>query len=305
MTAGPRFPLFIPSKSRAEHATTPDVLDRMGVSYRLIVEAEQRDAYVARYGEHRVLTLPRSFQLDYETCDDYGASKSFGAGPVRNYAWQVAIDEGYDWHWVMDDNIQSFIRRVPGHQFLAGDGTMFAAMEEFVQRYRNVGMAGPSYDFTVPLGQDVPPFITGTRIFSCNLIRNSMVQRWRGRYNEDAILSVDILKAGWATVQFFAFLQKKMTTQKMPGGNTEAFYALESTAAKSAMLAREHPDVTSLVWRYGRPHHHIDFSRWSRQRLVRDPDWMPTGYRDRIEAAPGAPEPTGHLAAAIDALNRR
>ena len=43
-----------------------------------------------------------------------------------------------------------------------------------------------------------------SRIYSCNLIRTDIPYRWRGRYNEDTILSLDILRGGHCTLLFNA-----------------------------------------------------------------------------------------------------
>ena len=125
----------------------------------------------------------------------------------------------------------------------------------------------------------MPPFIRNTRIYSCNLIRNDVPFRWRGRYNEDTILSLDMLKAGWCTVQFYAFLQHKMATQAMKGGNTDEFYHREGTkgngryaengtTAKSDMLVRVHPDVARPAWRYGRAHHYVNYRPFRENKLM-------------------------------------
>ena len=121
----------------------------------------------------------------------------------------------------------------------------------------------------------MPPFVVGTRIYSCNLIRNDTPFRWRGRYNEDTDLSLRMLKAGWQTVQFNAFLQYKVTTQTIGGGNTEAFYAEEGTMPKSQMLVDMHPDVARVVWRFGRWHHHVDYRRFKTIPLIKREDWAP------------------------------
>ena len=127
------------------------------------------------------------------------------------------------------------------------------------------------------------PYTANTRVFSCNLIRNDVRLRWRARYNEDVDLSIRMLKAGWATVLFNAFLQYKVTTQTMPGGNTEAFYAAEGTLRKSQQIVDLHPDVCTLVRRYDRWHHHADLSQWADRPLVRrtDTDPEPT-YTSRL-----------------------
>ena len=102
------------------------------------------------------------------------------------------------------------------------------------------------------------PFELNERIYSCLLIDNSCRHRWRGRYNEDTILSLDVLKDGDCTIQFNNFLQEKAGTQTLQGGNTAEFYNNEGTYNKSAMLVDTHPDVAKLVWRFDRWHHEVD-----------------------------------------------
>ena len=113
-----------------------------------------------------------------------------------------------------------------------------------------------------------PPFTCNTRIYSCNLIRNDVPFRWRGRYNEDTDLSLNMLKAGWCTIQFNAFLQEKITTQVVKGGNSAEFYDKEGTLEKSKMQIKVYPDVSRIVKRYGRVHHHVDYSSF-RNKLIR------------------------------------
>lgn len=172
----------------------------------------------------------------------------------------------------MDDNIEGFWRFNDNRQIRVGDGTIFRCMEDFVLRYKNIAMAGPNYYMFVSRKQFSPPFVLNTRIYSCNLIRNNLPFRWRGRYNEDTDLSLRILKAKWATVQFNAFLQWKTTTQLISGGNTGEFYANEGTLAKSKMQVKMHPDVSRLVWRFKRWHHHVDYSGFKNIGLVKRDD---------------------------------
>jgi hypothetical protein len=93
-----------------------------------------------------------------------------------------------------------------------------------------------------------------------------------------------MLKAGWCTVQFNAFLQQKMTTQTIGGGNTAEFYHKEGTVqkgnryadtgtlAKSQMQVAVHPDVSELVWKFKRWHHHVDYSGFKKNKLIRKDD---------------------------------
>lgn len=269
--SNPQFPLYIPSKGRADSRFTSRALEFMKVPYYIIVEPQEYDSYAAVIDPAKILVLPDNYKPDYELCDTLGLTKSTGPGPARNFAWDHSISIGARWHWVMDDNIMSFKMFQGNVKIRCGDGTIFKCMEDFVLRYDNIAMAGPHYTFFIPARNKRPPFITNTRIYSCNLIRNDVPFRWRGRYNEDTILSVDMLKADWATVQFNMFLQEKATTQTVKGGNDADFYSVEGTAPKSQMLYDVHPDITVLTDRYGRAHHHIDYSIF-KQRLNRRTD---------------------------------
>lgn len=267
----PRWPVYIISKGRAHNALTPDTLTKLGVPWWLIVEPQEVDAYADRFGPDRLLALPAWCQEEYDTCDELGSSKSKGPGAARNFAWEHSLSQGAAWHWVMDDNVRFFARLHRNQRVVVGDGLCFHVMETFAMRYRNVGIAGPAYESFSPSRAKTPPYLVGSRIYSCLLIRNALPLRWRGRYNEDTDLSLRALKTGWATVQFLTFIQKKVATQVMSGGNTADFYELEGTRPKSEMLVRLHPDVARLVWRFGRWHHHVDYSQWRKLPLVPDP----------------------------------
>lgn len=282
----PRFPLYIPSKGRAAHMITSCALTELGIRHYIVVEPQQFEQYQEAV-EHRrllatVLPLDMSYKDTYELCDDLGHVRSTGPGPARNFAWEHAKAAGHAWHWVMDDNIQGFFRMHRNVRIKAQTPAVFSAMEDFVLRYANVAMAGPNYTMFAFGASALPPYITNTRIYSCNLIRNDVSFRWRGRYNEDTILSLDMLKAGWCTIQFNAFLQQKLGTQRIGGGNTAEFYHAESssinvngygdtgTYAKSEMLVRVHQDCSRLVFKYGRWHHHVDYGGFKHTRLIRE-----------------------------------
>ena len=81
-----------------------------------------------------------------------------------------------------------------------------------------------------------------------------------------------MLKDNWCTVQFYAFLQNKIGTQQVKGGNTEQFYSKEGTYLKSKMLLDMHPDLTKLVYKFGRPHHFVDYTPFKKNKLKRKKD---------------------------------
>lgn len=282
----PEFPVYIPSKSRAANGLTARYLDTIGVPYRMVVEEQQFEEYNRYFPAEKLLILDPQYQKDFDMCGDFDDSQSRGSGPARNFIWEHSISEGHKYHWTMDDNIRLFAMMQNNQRIPVGDGFIFMAMEEFMKRYSNLGMVGPNYWMFAPSRAKRPPYTLNTRIYSCNLIRNDIPIRWRGRYNEDTILSISMMKQGWALALFNTYLQYKMTTQTLTGGNTEAFYAEEGTLPKSQMLVDEHPDVARVAWRYGRWHHHVDYKAFSHLGLIRDETYTPkdlSGYKLKKE----------------------
>jgi hypothetical protein len=265
----PEYPIYIVSKGRWETRHTSKVLESFGVPYYIVVEDNEKDQYAAVIDRKKILVLPQKYLDEYDTCDELGASKSKGPGAARNFCWDHSIEMGAKRHWVMDDNISSFNRLNRNLMCKVTSGTIFKAAEDFVDRYENVYLAGMNYDFFAKAKEPLPPFVKNTRIYSVLLIKNDIPYRWRGRYNEDTDLSLRVLKDGHCTIQFNAFLQEKHTTQKVKGGNTDDFYSKEGTKPKSEMIAKLHPDVAKVVWRFNRWHHHVDYKRFKSNQLIR------------------------------------
>jgi hypothetical protein len=273
----PQFPIYLPTKGRYqnERRLTSKALTRMGVPHYMVVEEQEYDDYVeaCRGSTATVIILDPLYKRNYELCDDFGLTKSTGPGPARNFAWDHSVSNGFKYHWVQDDNINEFLRLHDNKKIRFGDGTPFKAMEDFVLRYKNITMAGPQYRAFAPQNAELPPFVINTRIYSCNLIKNDACWqdgrpfRWRGRYNEDTILSLDMLVEGFCTVQFNAFLQDKVRTQVLGGGNSAEFYFKEGTAAKSQMLKDVYPKYTELTWKFGRIHHEVNYRPFKSNRL--------------------------------------
>lgn len=268
----PKYPVYIVSKGRAINGTTYKSFDKMKVPYYIIVEEQEYDIYksnVEPQGYGTVIVLDKTYQEDYDTFDNLGSTKSKGPGAARNFAWEHSIKNGFAWHWVFDDNVSCFYRLNRNRRLPVSDGTIFRVMEDFCDRYENIAQAGPNYLSYAPDRKQIPPFITNWRIYSMLLIRNDINYRWRGRYNEDTDLSIRVMRDGWCTVQFNAFLGDKATTQTMSGGNSDDFYFVEGTKNKSQMLVDMHPDITKMIFEYNRWHHKVDYSIFKRNKLIK------------------------------------
>ena len=268
-----RYPIYVISKGRADTRMTAKAFDRMGIDYRLVIEPQEFEAYAnAMPAPSRILLLP---------------SESYGGGcsiPARNFCWDHSLNAGHARHWVVDDNIKRFTRLNRNEKVTVSQGSaIFRAMEDFVDRYENVALAGPNYQWLTKAMQQLPAFYLNTRIYSCILIDNALPHRWRGRYNEDTDLSLRCLKDGLCTVLFNAFGADKALTMTMKGGNTDLLYAegQESRRRMTESLIAQHPDVVRMTEKFGHPHHQVNYKPFRRNKLRLKPGVVqPSGTND-------------------------
>ena len=270
----PQYPVYVLSYNRWQDGRrlTIKALEALGIPYTVVVEPEEYDLYAAVVPKKNIKIMPQEYHHNYDACVTKAEGSRQGTGPVRNFIWDDAIKRGYKRHWVLDDNVRAFYRFDNNKRLYVGDGTIFRAMEDFVDRYTNVALAGPNYVMFVTDRQKVPPFYLNTRIYSMLLIKNDIPYRWRARYNDDTDLSLRVLKDGWCTILFNTFLGQKIATQKVKGGLTDQIYLKEGTLTKSQLIVKLHPDVTRLVWKFGRWHHHVDYRQFKNNKLIRRSD---------------------------------
>jgi hypothetical protein len=255
----PKYSIYIISKGRWESRLTSKALERMRVPYRIVVEPQERDAYAAVIDSSKILTLPFS-------------NLGQGSIPARNWVWEHSAKERHARHWIMDDNISHFDRLNENRKRRAVSGSIFSAMEDFVDRYSNVPMAGPNYRGLVKQNQpNIPPFYLNHRVYSCILLSNSVSHRWRGCYNEDTDLSLRFLKDGYCTVLFNAFLAQKIPTMVMKGGNTDELYQGDGRLKMAQSLQQQHPDVVKITRKWGRWQHQVDYRPFKKNKLIRKP----------------------------------
>lgn len=266
-----RWPVYIPSKGRADIATTPKLLTQAGVDYRLVVEPQEQDAYAAAFGADRVLVLPFS-------------NLGQGSIPARNWIWDHAAAAGHDWHWIIDDNVHNFSRTNNNRRLIVDQSSApLRIVEDFAARYENLAFAGLSSKAFCTDRHEIAPYTLNTRVYSVTLINTALPYRWRGKYNEDTDLCLRALKDGWATVLFKSFLMKKEDTSRgagvggMKGGNTDNVYNTGDHRREFAeSLKAQHPDCVEVVWKFGRWHHQVDYSRFKRNAIIRRAGVTPT-----------------------------
>jgi hypothetical protein len=278
----PKYPIYIISKGRADSRLTSRSLEQMNVPYRIVIEESEYEDYAAVIDPKKILVLPKDFRENpkWAIPDEKGL---IGGGiPARNWVWDHSVSEGHARHWILDDNIRQFYRLNRNSKNKVMNGVCFRSCEDFSDRYENVKMSGMNYMYFCPASMKRPPYYLNTRVYSCILLSNDIPHRWRGRYNEDTDLSIRILKDKYCTLLFNNFLCGKSATMTMKGGNTEAVYAREGKDdqgkgfdnryqfAKS--LYDQHPDCVEITQKWGRWHHHVDYSKFKLEnKLIKKP----------------------------------
>ncbi len=82
-------------------------------------------------------------------------------------------------------------------------------------------------------------------------------------------LSLQFLKDGWCTILLQAFLCNKKATMTTKGGNTDELYDGDGRLQMAQELVDRHPDVAYVSWKWGRWQHHVDYSRFRKNKFKR------------------------------------
>lgn len=247
MPPTPRHPIYVISKGRADCALTAQFLIADGVPFRIVVEPQEAEAYAAVVGAERVLVLPFS-------------NLGRGSIPARNWVWEHAKESGAARHWILDDNIKRMHRRYKGKRVACNSAYAFAVCEDVFDRYENIAIGGINYSTFIGVqgGRNgLAPVYANCRVYSCLCIDNSVPLRWRGRYNEDMDLCLQVLASGWCTLLVNAFGIDKAITMTMKGGNSDELYKGDGRLTMARSLERVWPHVVETRRRFGRPQHAV------------------------------------------------
>lgn len=240
----PRYPVYVPTKGRfqAKRAMTAKFMLEDGVDFRAVVEPQEAKEYERLVGKKRVLVLPFS-------------NLGLGSIPARNWIKRHATAEGAARHWQFDDNIRCVLRYHHGQRIRTDANIGLAVVEDFTDRYTNVAVSGMNYEMFMLPGRPYPPFYLNCRVYSATLVNNEIPNEWRGRYNEDTDLCLQVLAQGWCTVLVNQFLARKAWTMAVKGGNTDQLYQGDGRLHMARSLERQWPGIVTTQRRFQRPQH--------------------------------------------------
>jgi hypothetical protein len=228
-------------------------LQKMGVPFKAVVEESESSKYAQIVGSENLIVLPSSGQ---------------GLVYARNWIWDYAVNLGSPYFWTFDDNIRDFYRLNKNMKVRVKDGTILKIIEDFAERYVNLYISGMQYELFVPRKRKRPPFLLNTRVYSNMLIKTNIPYRNRWIYNDDTDLCLRILKDGFCTILFNAFLADKIETMSMKGGNTP-IYKDDGRLKMAQSLMSQHPDVVKITYKWGKWQHQVDYRPFKNNKLIR------------------------------------
>jgi len=256
----PKYPIFIPTKGRYESRLTAKALDKIGVPYLEVVEEDDVSRY-KKYGSKNLIVMPQHNK---------------GLVFTRNWIWDYANGLGTPKFWTMDDNIKAFFRFNKNLKVPVTSGSMLAAIEDFTDRYENALISGMNYFMFVSRKSKMNQFTLNTRVYSNMLIQTDAKNpygkpyRNEGFFNDDTDLCLRVLKDGFCTILFNAFLIEKSVTMTVKGGMTP-HYQDDGRWKMAEELRRKHPDVTKVTRKWGRWQHQVDYRPFKKNRLKKKP----------------------------------
>jgi len=255
-----KYPIYIISKGRWEVPLTARFLMKENIPFQIAVEPQEFDLYKKTIPEKYISKLPFS-------------NLGLGSYPARNWCWEDSIQKGYDKHFLFDDNIRQFYSFNNGIRSKGASAVKaLISLQNFTERYKNIGISGYNYVYFVTKTTS-KPFVINSHVYSGMLINNHVPFRWRLKYNEDVDLCLAILDAGYTSVLYnYYIIDKVSTVVKMKGGNQTELYKNNDhhkKILKSRSLEEMWPQYVKTVMRFNRPHHQVSWQKHFKQPLIR------------------------------------
>ena len=288
---GFKYPIFIISYNRPnKKASTITAFIKYGIKFNVVVHKEQLQAYKKFFNSPLInwIEFDDEYKHKYEVLSNVSSyEKNAGSGAERNFAWDCAKKHGYTAYWNFDDNM-IFVRQT-GKTTGSGksyERRLITERETFIDLFKKAEDFYDTYDnlFIMELGERTYFGFRTTPVLNCRcysalLINTAIPTQWRGRYNEDTIMSIDCLVNGYCTAQVPILLKDKCSTRAAKGGNHAVSKGNDdnknqiysdgidyefSSSLKSQLLVAVYPQYCYLKYRCGRIHHGYTEQSWKR-----------------------------------------
>lgn len=258
----PQYPIFIPSKGRAQYATAASAIRGSSIivpaiPHTLVVEPQDEKSYRLNHPLADILVLPKSNQ---------------GITYVRQFILDYARSKGFLKYWQIDDNISGWMVKLNGILQQVSPLYVLSEIEKATNQDPSVALAGTDYQQFAALNAKETSL--NTRVYCCVLTRTDTGINYRPEteMKEDVDFCLQHLSKGYKTTLFHKYaMQKPAMGKTKKGGLTDKYKAgLDSSAAER--LCHLWPGVASITQKGNRIDAKINWQLASRCRYEKTND---------------------------------
>ena len=226
-----KYPVCIISKDRSDICTTHNLFESNGIKYFYMVEPQDYDAYVERFGKDKVVNIKANDK---------------GVYYVRNFCIDWSKKQGYEKHWQIDDNVKKLFYR-PNNKY---KGTrdryeiknvikMLVSIEKIADKCVNYGggcLGHDGFAFSKKNNIDL-----NKMIYCFQLINNNIKSRYQPNTSEDVDFSVRLLMEKYVTLVFNEYSFTKPKSGSTKGGCNSADYKNNGRKKMNVTLCQTYP----------------------------------------------------------------
>ena len=192
--------------------TTHKILTKMKIHHFMFVESDEYELYNNWINQEYCQLINSGY--------NYSKELNEGGQHMRNFIIEYWLERGEEFIWMLDDNISDYQRLNNGKKFKIESKEIFTSIEHYISHFDNIGLCSHNITSFVRGGSVRPCMLINEKHFSSLLINITTGIRFRFKYNEDHILSIDNICSGYQTICFNHILYNKPTSGKQKGGNS-------------------------------------------------------------------------------------
>lgn len=231
-----KYPIYIPSKNRAETSLTANIFKNEGIDFKIVIEPQDLNNYLNYWNKDYLLVMQEN---------------NMGMSYARRFCKAHSTNNKHLYHWQFDDNIKGFKERINNKNINISPLVAILKIEAFINRYKNIGQAGFRhilYAWTMKT-----EYSLNQQCVSAVLTNNQNFLMWRDHVIEDTDYSLQLLTAGYCTINFNKLIMDKLPSTKLQGGYTE-IYANGGKYKLQKKLMEYWPNIFKINIKNGRSH---------------------------------------------------